>query len=272
MTSLHQPAIAELLSAGWLQTVRWYEVVDSTSDAARRSLNEHDPVSLPALFVADQQSAGRGRNQRVWWSPSGCLMQTLVISHSELPMEPATWPQLALVCGVAVAHAASRFVESSAVQLKWPNDVYLYGKKLAGILIESASSRAGQAHTTKLSPDWMIGIGCNVDVDWSSAPADVAGKATCINSHAITLVSSDLVLIELMEELREQLAAWRDRQTAWLDSWQDRCLLSGREVVVRLGPSQISGRCEGIDTHGRLIIRTPTGVQLLSAGEVLAWF
>ncbi len=261
-SNLHQPAIDAILDHGWIRDVQWYAEIDSTNLAARRALFKStlDHSTLPLLFVADRQTSGRGRYQRQWWSPEGCLMLTLAVSSHSLLNRPEEWSQLALVSGLAVANAVARFANSVEVQLKWPNDVYLAGKKIAGILIESDAKV------------WLIGIGLNVCMDWSSAPSEIASKATCVSTACGRRVNSKVVLVELMEELQRSLEGWRSGNLDWQTAWRERCLLTGRVIHVQGAEAKgIAGVCEGIDSQGRLIVRDEHRVHFLTAGEVLAF-
>ncbi len=139
-----QAAIEHLEESGWLQHVQWFTEIDSTNSLARRMLAGR-VLRLPALLAADQQTAGRGRSARAWWSPSGCLMFSLVIGSDHMPADPLAWPQLSLVSGVAAAIAVEREVPDINVQLKWPNDLYVHGRKLAGILVEAVPCSSPKA-------------------------------------------------------------------------------------------------------------------------------
>jgi BirA family biotin operon repressor/biotin-[acetyl-CoA-carboxylase] ligase len=262
-------ALAEILSNGWIKSARWEEEVDSTNDVAKRYLHSLPPSGLPALFVADQQIAGRGRSRHTWWSPHGCLMFTLAVEGDCLPTAPAEWGQLALVCGVATAEAVGQFVADERVQLKWPNDVYVDGRKLAGILIESIASPVRQ----KISlPYWLIGIGLNVALPWAQAPQEIANRAICLSSAGAASLDPGIVLVELVSQLHHWLSGWQQSTLRWSDRWHERCLLSGRVVRVRIDSErQIVGRCQGVDSGGRLLVRDETAVHLLSVGEILSW-
>ncbi len=260
-----QQAIAEITSAGWIREVQWHTEVDSTNELARRNTSDN----TPAIYVADRQTRGRGRNAHSWWSPEGCLMMTLAIDGQKLPADSAQWSQLALVCGIAVANTASQFVNEN-VELKWPNDVYLRGRKLAGILIESAPANQNSASTVNLR--WLIGIGLNVNMNWLLAPPELSDRATCLSSAAGRQVGLHLVLVELAKELARCIDDWRSSRLPWAAMWSERCLLTGRIVHVRASTEvEWVGRCEGIDGNGRLIVRNESSTQFIATGEVLAW-
>ncbi len=261
----------EILSLGWVQHIEWFNEIDSTHNAARRLLQRTPGCRLPCLLVARRQTAGRGRGGRLWWSPDGCLMLTLVLPCQALPQDSNLWSQLALVTGLAVARTVTASLPNHAVQLKWPNDVYARGKKLAGILIESATRNSASGGPPPLAC-WLVGIGLNVNVDWSDSPQEVASKATCLSSLAARQIESHVVLVELLEELERVLQGWRLGDACWLSQWRDRCMLSGKVVHVKHSPErELIGVCEGLDASGRLIVRNEQGVQFLSTGEVLAW-
>lgn len=265
--SISTDSISNNAEQSWLRHVGWLSEVDSTNSLAKRWYVENSKAT-PALFVADQQTAGRGRGGNQWWSPNGCLMMTLVIPINELPSDPNLHPQLALVTGVALTATVDVLLSESnvaATQLKWPNDAYLNGRKLAGILIEALQTKS---QTT----GFAIGIGINTQVDWSEAPEHIRVKAVCLSSAAGRAIERETVLVELIQQIREQLARWRERPDEWLSNWRERCLLSGRVVKLRVGESgELVGRCEGIDIDGRLLIRTESDLHTLTACEILSW-
>ncbi len=290
---MRDAAVVEILRAGWVRTCQWYEEIDSTNAAMGRALQSAARPELPALYVADRQTSGRGRGDHQWYSPRGCLMCTLAIDGAMLPKDPTRLTQLALVAGVAVAETAEQYVEPSDVHLKWPNDLYLQGRKCGGILIESVAAwgpttdRAARSGCVPPSdgrhaPDgapganriaaWMIGIGINTDIDWHSSPTSLHTTATCLSSHAGRRVSVPDVLVELTGRLAQWLDAWSRDQSDWLSQWQQRCLLSGRAVAAHLpGGGTICGKCEGIDGLGRLLVRTVHGLQSVQSAEIAHW-
>lgn len=253
----------EITQAGWVKHLDWETEVDSTNSLARRWLEtEEHNSAVPALFVADRQSAGRGRSQNKWWSPDGCLMFTLVIDASQMRAEQKDWPQLALVAGVALARVAATNAPKAEVQLKWPNDLYLNGKKAAGMLIES-----GPGH------HWLVGIGINVNVDFADAAKELQEKATSLHKFAGigSSVTPASFLIELCSGLQVDLKAWRSGEDAWLDAWRQICLLTGKQVQVQQRHQLLVGLCQGIDAHGQLLLRTESGLETVNSGEILAW-
>lgn len=289
----------ELLDRGWVRHIDWQPEVDSTHEQAKRWLRSLKSPNLPALFVADVQRAGRGRSGNQWWSPRGCLMMTLSIDGQAIPTEAERWSQLALICGVAVAETIEGWIPhvERRLQLKWPNDVYLAEKKCAGILIES-----GPGST------WLIGIGINVNVDFSEAPAAISDKATSIHRYLLEpygagtatsrilpsgpgagsvwvrngdpasqipaghALSTEGLLVDLVERLRIWIQGWSSGELQWQAAWHQRCLLGGKLVRIRgAGGAETAGLCEGVDADGRLLVRREQGVCRVHSGEVICW-
>lgn len=260
-----QSAIEHLQHAVWLRHVEWLSEVDSTNSYARRKLAEGF-ANLPALLVADKQTAGRGRTTRTWWSPAGCLMCSLVVSQEELPDDSAVWPQLSLVAGVAAAEAAETELPNVEVKLKWPNDLTIDDRKLAGILVEAIP----------LQPDgrmaFVIGIGLNVAIDWSEADSQLRARACSLSQFASQEVTVENVLIRFIECLQDSLNDWKKGRALWWQQWQRRSLLTGRTIHLQLpGGTELIGHCEGIDTSGRLVVRDAVQCHHIQSADVIAW-
>jgi BirA family transcriptional regulator, biotin operon repressor / biotin---[acetyl-CoA-carboxylase] ligase len=288
-TSDRNGVFAELISNGWLKQAKHFDEVDSTNTAARRFADE-TPGGFPALFIADLQTHGRGRGGHVWWSPRGCLMMTLAVTSRDLPEDRSTWSQLALLTGVSSAEAIEQVCPELDVQLKWPNDLYLAGRKVGGILIESFAikncngtesrnigSLSEQRHFVDTENVFAIGVGLNVSMNWHDAPAEVAARAICLSSAAGRPISIDDVLYEMVRSLSSRLDNWRSERAHWFDDWHSRCLLSGKIVTLEGAPNsdnqqRLTGRCEGIAKDGCLLLRTESGgILAVNVGEVVNW-
>ncbi|MGN6545507.1 MAG: biotin--[acetyl-CoA-carboxylase] ligase [Aureliella sp.] len=258
-------AIEHLREAGWLEHVEWFEEIDSTNTHARRELAAGWD-RWPALYIAEKQTAGRGRTTRQWWSPEGCLMCSLVVGQQQLAPDPSTWPQLSLVVGVAAAEAVEAEVPQTEVKLKWPNDLYLLDRKLAGILVE-AVPRAVDGRMAM-----VIGIGLNVAVDLSGADEDVRRRACSLSQVADSAVSVESVLIRLIEKLQLHLADWQLGASPWWQQWSSRSLLTGRTVQLRLpGDQSLVGQCHGIDPAGRLLVHDTQQLHRVQSAEIVGW-
>ena len=117
--------------------LKWHDEIDSTNEEARRLAAKGE--AGPLWLTAAQQTAGRGRRGRSWDSPGGNLAATLLIRPERGQSE---WAQLSFAAAVAVSDTAARFAPEAHIALKWPNDVLANGKKLSGILLETATGQA----------------------------------------------------------------------------------------------------------------------------------
>ncbi len=188
------------------------------------------------LITAGEQSAGRGRQGRTWSAPAGRALLCSVIVRDPPRLLP-------LAAGVAVAE-----VVGDAGRLKWPNDVHVEGRKVAGILVEGRPQER-----------WaVVGIGLNVALRLEDFPADLRERAGTLG------LSPDAVeptLERLLGSLETWLAAGSD---AVLAAVRERDALRGRAVCWAQG----SGTADGIDDEGRLLVVTADGATALAAGEV----
>ena len=235
--------------------LREWDEIDSTNEEARRlaANSERGPVWLRA----DRQTAGRGRRGRVWESPTGNLAATLLIAPDKAASECA---QLSFVTAIAAADAASAFAPSADIKVKWPNDVLAGGKKLAGILLESASG-AGAAPTYL-----AIGVGMNL----AYFPPDTEFPATSLAALGVSVPSATAALTQLAGHFAKWYDVWMNSGFSSIqDAWLARAAGLGTRIRARLTHEETSGVFEGIDNTGALILRESTDrVRTISAGEV----
>lgn len=221
---------------------RHYRVTDSTSDRARVLVEAGAPGGT--IVTAREQTAGRGRIGRVWTAPEG---KALLYSAILRPLDQRHL-LLPLSVPLAVCAAAEALRPGAECQVKWPNDVWLEGSKLAGILIE-AKPQEGWA---------VIGIGLNLSIAPDEFPDD-------LRQPAISL-GNGVTPEQARHELDLQLGRWVDAAEAEvLADWRRRDGLLGREVAWEDG----SGVADGIDDRGNLVVVVPSGDRVsLGAGEV----
>ncbi|MEA2419947.1 MAG: BirA family transcriptional regulator [Thermoleophilaceae bacterium] len=211
-----------------------FRATDSTNERARVLAAAGAPHGT--LVTADEQSAGRGRQGRAWTAPSrsAVLMSVVLREVSET---------LPLAAAVAVCEALP--VEA---QIKWPNDVWIEGRKVAGILVE-ARPQEGWA---------VLGIGLNVTTE--ELPAELEATSLLLAGAAL---SPDQALAALLEALR----VWLPRPSSdVLAAWRSRDALLGR--AVRWSNGSKEGVAAGVDDSGALIVETVDGRVTLDAGEV----
>jgi BirA family biotin operon repressor/biotin-[acetyl-CoA-carboxylase] ligase len=211
----------------------------------------------PLWVVAREQTAGRGRRGNSWVSPPGNLYATLLLTD---PAPPERAPQLSFVAVLALydAIAASAPALREALALKWPNDLLCGGAKLAGILIEG--ERAADALAV------AIGIGVNC----LSHPAQTPYPVTDLRGEG-SPVATEALFEALTATMAHRLAQWcRGAGFAEIRAdWIARAAGIGGDLRARLPDKEIIGRGEGLDEHGRLLLRLPDGsLQAIVAGEV----
>ena len=235
---------------------RKYETLGSTSAEALAlaRAGEHG-----AFWVtARTQSAGRGRRGRTWTSPPGNLYATLLLSA---PSPVPAAPQLSFVTALAVhdAVAACAPALGPALKVKWPNDILLGQAKLAGILIEGENA-----------PDFVVAIG--IGVNCTSHPPDTAYPATDL-AVAGALVTPEQLFAALAPAMQRRLDQWQGGEgfAAIRADWLKRAAGLGLPLKVRLPEREMTGRFEGLDDSGRLLLAGEGGIIPVTAGEVFGF-
>lgn len=214
-----------------------------------------------SVLVADHQSAGRGRLDRAWVTPPGsALTFSVLLAPDQVP--DARWPWLPLLVGIAVAEGVRRVAEVDCT-LKWPNDVLVGERKLAGILVERLERSSG--------PVAVVGVGINVSLTEDELPVPTA---TSLQIEGAATTDRTVVLREVLRSLEALFLEWRadrgDATRGLVDSYVRRCSTLGRQIRVALpGGEQLLGEATGIDADGRLEVRTPEGRRTLGVGDVV---
>jgi BirA family transcriptional regulator, biotin operon repressor / biotin---[acetyl-CoA-carboxylase] ligase len=203
--------------------------------------------------VAEEQTAGRGRQGRSWSAPRGRGLTLSVVWKPACGFE-----LLPLAAAVAVCEACEQ-VAPVRCRIKWPNDIWIGERKLAGILIESRP----QEHWA------VIGIGVNVDTDRSELDPDLRETATSLRIETGGGVDRARMLGKLVEALAARLRDLERDAAGVLADYRRRDLLSGRRIDWASGERRLSGEARGIDEDGNLVVFTEEDERLtLSAGEV----
>lgn len=227
-----------------------------------RSTNTHaaqmranGSLFAPAVVLTAQQTAGRGRGGNSWSSPGGTITVTFAFPVDE-HLSPI---QLPLVAGLAVRHTAAELTGDNNFSMKWPNDVLYEGRKVAGLLCE------------RIDKVDLIGIGLNVLLDPADLPEPLRDRATSLAIMARKPLDMTQSLATLASHLRIMLARRGERPLAeLLHEYNEHHALVGRLISVQeqAGSIPVTGMCEGIDTIGRLLIRTSAGLRRLLVGHV----
>ncbi|HEY5616619.1 MAG TPA: biotin--[acetyl-CoA-carboxylase] ligase [Vicinamibacterales bacterium] len=235
----------------------WYQDLSSTSDVAA-SLAERGAAE-GTVVAANAQSAGRGRQGRTWASPPGVGLYVSVV----LRPEPHVVPMLTIAAGVAVAQGIQA-ATGLCSQLKWPNDVYVGPRKVAGVLAE-ASTNAGDSSAIR-----YVVLGFGVNVMPATYPPDVAPRATSLEGELGRGVDRGLLLVECLSALAERygdLACGRSAEM--IQEWRERAMATlGRRVRWEAAGVPLEGIADSIDETGALIVRNRSGRIRVTSGEV----
>jgi BirA family biotin operon repressor/biotin-[acetyl-CoA-carboxylase] ligase len=236
-----------------LPAVEWPDEVVSTSDRVKALARAGAPEWTAVL--ADRQTGGRGREGRTWASPAGGLYLSVLLRpcFEKVGLLP-------LAAGVAVAEAAGEL--GVQAELKWPNDVLASGRKLAGILSESASGPGGV--------EWVVlGIGVNVALDPAAVAPELAGAVTSLRAEGAAGAPVEDVAAAVLGHLGvwydalgsspgRVVSAWRARAAPW---WGD-------GVEIRTGSGGLAGRLIEVDDDGALVVEVDGRPRRLLSGEV----
>jgi BirA family transcriptional regulator, biotin operon repressor / biotin---[acetyl-CoA-carboxylase] ligase len=250
-------ALLEALRArgcSWPSPVEHHPTLASTSDRLKELAREGAPAWT--VVLGDEQTVGRGRQGRTWASPRGGLYLSVLLRPSS-----AEASLLPLAAGVAVAEALEELGVSA--RLKWPNDVLLEGRKLAGILAEASSSASAL--------DWVV-LGIGVNLDAADLPEGLKEGAAAVPSRGtggetrVALAASVLMRLTVWYDALERreasvVAAWRERSVPW---W-------GQPVEVGAGERSLRGLARGVDERGALLLELESGATVtVLAGEARA--
>ena len=227
-------------------TVEILPEVDSTNTELMRRARSGS--TDPVLLVAQRQTAGRGRLGRDWQGDAAGLGGTLTFSLG-LPLQPLDWSGLSLAVGVSLVHTLH-----PSLRLKWPNDIWLEGRKLAGILIETASAGAERYA--------VIGIGINI------TPRDAQGMRTapaCLQELLPNVSAPDVLLHVVAPLVRDIQRFCHTGFAPLVGSFNARDALVGCPVVCSDG---LSGVAQGVDATGALLVHTAQRVCKITSAEV----
>lgn len=213
------------------------------------------------VIIADAQSGGKGRMGRIWSSPPGTNLYSSVILRPTV--KPYEAPQLTFLSAVAVARAIEQTTQLKP-EIKWPNDVLINGRKVAGLLNEMSAETDGINFV-------ILGIGVNLNMTAAQFPADLRTPATSLLLEQGHAVSRAQFAAAMLDELDRLYGDFLTRGFGPVrDEWQRRCNANGREVSVSDGGAEtLRGMFEGIDGDGAMLVRLPSGmVERILCGDV----
>lgn len=238
------------------RTLHHYETVESTNSKAFELA--HEGGFHGEVIVTEHQTAGKGRRGRAWSSPAGKSLAMSVILRPEIA--PARAPELTLVAAVAL----SQTLRDSGVEakIKWPNDVQIGGKKVAGILTE-LSADVERVHFV------VLGIGVNLNAETGDFPPEVAEIATSVQVVRRSPVHRALFTAALLGQLETWVDRWTDEGFEPVRAaWKELSSTLGEEVLVRADNRELRGIAEDIDPSGALLLRVGDKLERVLSGDV----
>ena len=244
------------------RNILYYDVTDSTNLRIKQAGDEGAPHGT--LAVADRQTAGRGRRGRTWESPAGSSIYMSILLRPEISPNKAS--MLTLVMALSVVEGIRECVGSGedipGIQIKWPNDIIINGKKLAGILTEMSSQIDYINHVT-------VGVGINVNM--TEFPEEIADTATSLRLECGHTVKRASLIAAVMERLEENYEIFLETEdlSGLLDRYNALLVNCDRDVQIIGAKETYQAHAIGIDHTGELIVRREDGsIEKINAGEV----
>ena len=238
--------------------IQVFEQTASTNDVVEKLAR--DGVKEGVVVFAESQTKGRGRLGRKWISPGRKGLWFSVLLRPELR------PQEATQLTVASATALRRAIQSATrlqPEIKWPNDILIGGKKVAGILTELSAEVDRVKHI-------ILGIGVDVNLDAGELPVELRKTATSLKIESGGMISRAELAVEILRELDFDYARiCGGAFPAVADEWESGCVTIGKNVTVHIGDRKIRGRAESLDDDGALRLRTEHGhLERIIGGDV----
>ncbi|MDQ1883593.1 bifunctional biotin--[acetyl-CoA-carboxylase] ligase/biotin operon repressor BirA [Aeromonas salmonicida] len=246
---------AQLQALAPMVPVHCFPVIDSTNQYLLERVNQ---LQSGESCLAECQTAGRGRRGKPWVSPFGC--QLILSMYWRLEQGMAAAMGLSLAVGVAVVQALES-LGYTGVELKWPNDLYYQGRKLAGILVEMSGSAGASCNL-------VIGVGLNlamparegerIDQAWSE-----------LRHIQPELVDRNLLAARMLGHLQQAMLTFEQQGLShFVDDWNRLDHFAGRPVRLLMGEQEIRGIARGIDDRGALRLETSEGIKFYLGGEI----
>lgn len=238
--------------------IQVFEETTSTNDVAARLAR--DGVKEGVVVFAESQSKGRGRLGRQWMSPARKGLWFSVLLRPDIPPQGAT--QLTVASATALARAIS--LQTGIIpEIKWPNDILIRGKKIAGILTEMS---AELDHLKEV----ILGIGIDVNLDAGDFPPALRKTATSLKIETGQMVDRPGLAVAILRELdRDYERISRGEFEMVAEQWQQHCSTIGAQVSIRVGDRVIRGRAEALDADGALLLRGQHGhLERIIGGDV----
>lgn len=246
---------AQLQALAPMAPIHCFPVIDSTNQFLLEQVNQ---ARAGECCLAECQTAGRGRRGKPWISPFGC--QLILSMYWRLEQGMAAAMGLSLAVGVAVVEALES-LGYQGVELKWPNDLYYQGRKLAGILVEMSGSAGASCHL-------VIGVGLNLAMP--AREGERIDQAWAELRHINPeLVDRNQLAARVIEHLQTAMQTFEQSGLgSFVDAWNRLDHFAGRPVRLLMGDQEIRGIARGIDDRGALRLETEEGIKFYLGGEI----
>lgn len=238
--------------------IRVFEETTSTNDIIEKLAR--DDVKEGVVVFAESQTKGRGRLGRKWISPSRKGLWFSILLRPELRPQETTQLTVAAATAIRRAIAATPGLKP---KIKWPNDILLSGRKVAGILTELSAELDRVKHI-------ILGIGVDVNLTGAEFPQELRKLATSLKIETGRTISRPELAVEILRELDHDYArVCTGNFEAVADEWEEHCETIGHPVTIQVGERRIRGRAESLDDDGALLLRSEHGqLERITGGDV----
>ena len=251
--------MARLPGPRWIgRDIRVFTETASTNDIVEKLARDGLPEG--SVVFAEAQTQGRGRLGRTWLSPAGLGLWFSILLRP--PLHPSCATQLTVLAAVAVARAIERHTPLQP-EIKWPNDILVGQRKVAGILLELSAELDRVRHA-------VLGIGIDVNIPQAAFPEALQPLATSLAAQAGHPIDRPALATRVLHEIDHLYARLREGDFHEVgDEWMRRCSTLGRHVSIHIGSRTVAGRAEALDEDGALLVRTEHGVlERIVGGDV----
>jgi BirA family biotin operon repressor/biotin-[acetyl-CoA-carboxylase] ligase len=236
-----------------------FESTSSTNDVIQRLANEGQKEGL--VVFAENQTNGRGRHGRVWFSPPRKGLWFSILVRPKI--DTASFPRLTILSAVAVASALQK-VTGLELKVKWPNDILCQGKKLAGILVELHADSKQISHA-------VIGLGININVAKEDFPLELQDRSTSLKAEAGKDFNRPHLAVQILQALDHYYSIIENDEFSYvMENWLDLDCTLGKQVNVQWSNGrQLKGLAANFDPDRALLVRSDDGmIERVTAGEV----
>ena len=242
--------------------VYYFEEIDSTQNFAEQIAS--DKKEDGTIIIAEKQTSGRGRLERKWTSPKGGIWFSLII-HPKFDISSST---LVPIAGAIALVKSIKSILDMDVSVKWPNDITLDGKKVAGMLVDAAF----QANNI----DYLIlGVGINFDIDSKKLERRLSKSPNFYGVNSLRKKNDNtppkFLLNEFLIQFEKTLVQLnKGEKSKIVKEWMKKTDSLGKKIVINTSEGKISGISQGIDNEGALKLKTSEGIKRIFVGDVVS--